>query len=381
MHDATTSQAALLPEPPAQTGRSFLFVSIALLSSVGLTGWMDVANCETYTGYLHAGTTTITADHDAVIHRILADEGQVLAINQAVVELVNAGLESQLSAKRLEVAALQVELEQSRARAEVELSSRLRNLDAEILSTQLKSADYMKDHFTQQVGREAWRHFLKDYDTATAELENGFFQPVHYNAGTPAENRVRAMLAQETALNSAEVYGAQVKLCDQHLAKLEKQKRELPVIIRQAMGVDVAENHLKQVRGAIALLESRQRELTLTTSAYGTVGVFQKRAGQRVVAGEPIVEILDQDRRFLVLQIPSRRIGSFEAGIEVGLRFPNGEKRTGKIRQIPPQTSPATQLASVSDGKDSLVPIHIDSIDKLWPSIPIGSAVEVIVSR
>ncbi len=378
MPDATAGSNSSLIEAPASPGRTLLFALFALAGSLGLTSWMERSGPEPLTAILQAHTTTIAASRDARIQQVLVDEGQVLAGDRPVVVLADDGLDSRLSQKRLEAAALKVELEQARAKADVDLAWRIKNLDAEILQTQLKSANFLKEHFDHQMEEIAWREFLDDDNAvAGATQSDERFHSVLYRVQTPDEIRIRAMLEQEAARNGVEVSDAQVKLCDERLRGLKKLRRELPEKIHCAMGVDVAETRLKQALEEIGLLEEQERALTLSTPSYGTVGVFHKRAGERVAAGEPIVEILDQDRRFLVLDVPSRRVGSFEAGAEVDLLFPGGVERMGTVRGIPPQTVPSPRRDRRLDNQDALVPVHIDPIDKLWPDVPIGSSVEV----
>ena len=382
MHDAATPSDSPPVEAPAPLGRTLLFALFALTAGLGLTNWMDQTGSETLTAILHAHTATIAASRDSHIGQVLADEGQVLTGGQPVVVLADDGFRSRLSQKRLDAATLKVELKQARAKAEVDLDWRIKNLDDEILQTRLKSANLLKEHFTRQIEGIAWQEFLDDYDAGDdAASGDEIFKPVLYRVPAPNETRIRAMLQHEAARNAVEVFAVQVKMCDQRLEELKKLKRELPAKIHRAMGVDVAETRLKQALEEISALDERERELTLSTPTYGTVGVFRKRAGDRVAAGEPIVEILDQDRRFLVLEVPSRQVGGFAAGTVVDLLFPGGEERSGKVRGIPPQTVGSLRGDRTLDNRDTLVPVHIDPIDKLWPHIPIGSSVEVTLAK
>jgi hypothetical protein len=103
--------------------------------------------------------------------------------------------------------------------------------------------------------------------------------------------------------------------------------------------------------------------------------------GERVATGEPIVELLDGDRRFLTLQIPSRSLPLFAVDAEVALEFPGGIQRMGIVRRIPPQTSNVGRDLGTSDSDDAPITLRIDPVDRLWPEVPIGSAVTVRVKN
>jgi multidrug resistance efflux pump len=104
------------------------------------------------------------------------------------------------------------------------------------------------------------------------------------------------------------------------------------------------------------------------------VGVYQKQPGDRVTAWEPIVQVLDEEQPYLLLQIPSPRIADFAPGTEVELRFPGGRKGKGRVEDIPPQASPLSGEGSTTE---TTITAHVDPVGALWPEIPFGSVVEV----
>jgi multidrug resistance efflux pump len=141
------------------------------------------------------------------------------------------------------------------------------------------------------------------------------------------------------------------------------------------MGVDLAQSRLVHARAELARLEAQRKELTLVAETSGMVGVFNKEVGDHVSAHEPIVQLLDEEQPYLVLQFPSPRISDFAPGTLVDLYFPGGKLGKGRIEEIPPQTSPIPVPGGT--GADSVITAHVEPVGQLWPNLPFGSEVEV----
>jgi hypothetical protein len=105
------------------------------------------------------------------------------------------------------------------------------------------------------------------------------------------------------------------------------------------------------------------------------VGVFNKELGDHISAHEPIVQLLDEEQPYLLLQIPSSRISDFAPGTLVDLYFPGGSFGQGRVEEIPPQTSPIPVPGAPSS--DTVITAHIEPLGTLWPNLPFGSEVEV----
>ena len=96
-----------------------------------------------------------------------------------------------------------------------------------------------------------------------------------------------------------------------------------------------------------------------------------------VSKGDLLVEIFDRDREFVTVNLPMSVVATLEANQEVALHFPNDEERHGKVDSIPPQ------LVSQKNGDqtEATFPVKILSTGKPWPTIPIGSALEVSIGE
>lgn len=359
--------------PPAPRGRTLLLAALAFAGGMALTAWLDYDGREAFAGHLQAHTVSIAAPHDGPIQSIDVVEGQSVAPHEKLLTMANGHVQSALDEQQRQVAALADELRQAVARAEVDLAWRTRQLDDDILETRLRSSSLLRERFSRELEGVAWGDLI-DGESSAFISQGTPFQWVIYELSQPAPERMRGMLAEEQARNAAEVYSAQLKLCEDRLGELQTLKRELPAKVYRANGVEVARTRLEQAQARLNLLQ-QQAESTLTAPNFGTVGIFRKRAGDRVTAGEPIVDLLDNDRRFVVAMVSSQCVSQFAPGAEVAVRFPGGEQRRGHVVHVPPQTAGVSDVSQRDS--DALVPVRIERVGRLWPQLPIGAAVSV----
>jgi len=391
-HEAITRSAPVESRPPASLGRTILFLLIALGSGLGLTAAMSSRHAPAFSARLYAQTITITAPRDARVKSILIPPGKPVTPGTQVAMLIDEGLSSDLEQQRRRVILLQRELEQARAQAEVDLAWRTKLLDDEILNNQLRSADYLKKKYLRQIRDYAWQEYLHNNALAdagsvgTGTVETGstddVFSSLMQEQMLPGEDRFRSLLRQEAIRSAKEVYDTQIQLCDQRLDQLRQLKADLPERLRRAKGVDVIETRLTVARQILKQLESRQALIPLQAPGYGTVGVYRKHSGERVSAGGAIVELLNQQQRYLIVQVPSDEMTRFAPGTQVTLRFAGGQQRRGIVRSVPPQTLEEASRRDAADRlRDVAVPVRVDPSGRLWPSVPIGSSVAVTLRK
>jgi multidrug resistance efflux pump len=143
------------------------------------------------------------------------------------------------------------------------------------------------------------------------------------------------------------------------------------------MRIDTEQARLQFARQELALLEREQSKLTVRALGNGRLGLFLKQVGERVTAQEPLVQLFDEERPFLLVQIPSERIADFTPGTELELVFPGHRIGWGRVGEIPPQTSQATGANGALG--TTLVDVHVMPLGGLWPELPFGS--QVVVRR
>lgn len=356
--------------------RAVLILMAALICGIGCAQWVNGLRVDTYVGSIQAPKTIITAKNDAIIQGIHVEEGQVVSGGEVIVTLFDQSLDRSWKAKQQELATLEAELKQSKAKSEVELALRNKEIESEVFNAKLKSSQYLKEQYIHQITNLAWQDFLQDYDSISSNGSNEeVFRSLVYESRLPDENRITAMLRQESARNSAEVFAARVKLCEEQMAELKAIQKKLPNQIRLAMGVEVIMNRLEQVKSEIKQLEFQREGLQLKAGRYGMVGNLEREIGDPVQKGAPIVELFDREHPFLIVEVPSRKISLFNEGTEVKIDFSGNTKGKGIVRKISEQ---AVQKPGTSE---SMILVHVEPAGRLWPELPIGTTVDISLEK
>jgi len=360
--------AAHEPKQPGENttftprNRALLFTVLALTAGIVATFWFERMRYERFPGYLQARLRTVAAPRDARISEILVTSGSIVTAGQPLVRLKDAAFDQRLESKQRQLESLEIELAQSQARLEVELEWRRKNILERVFEAKLKYVQALRQELQSpvefEIGREsAW----------SAPQSSANYKPHPLIEPTTGE------------IDSIQAPDSETKLCLKYIHELERMDRELPEKISRSMGVDLVRSRVAHAQAELKQLESQKRELTLVAETSGMVGVFQKDVGDHVSAHEAIVQLLDEEQPYLLLQIPSPRISDFAPGTIVELRFPGGKKGKGRVDEIPPQTSP---LAG-ENGRigETVISAHVDPVGSLWPSLPFGSVVEVSRKR
>jgi len=358
-----------LPAPP----RVIIVVCLcSVLSSLGMTNWLDSQSLKVWRGRLETVPQLVTAPLDTRIVSLEMNPGEDVKSGDVLVRVDASDLDEQINAQTELIEQLNLELEQLDAKAEVELSWRIKAIDDDIHANQLKSADLLKEKYLAEFGDVAWSNFLTD-DSKIQVVSAQGLKPLIHSLPIPDETRIRAILQQEAAHNASEVYSAQVEMVESRLKELKTLKDGLPDQIRDAHGIPLLKHKLEVAAQKLEQLEERRAQTEIASPVFGTVGLFQKRVGDRVAAGEPLVEILDRAQEFISVSIPSSDLHLFEAGQDVIVEFSGFQNRTGRIAVIPPQSS------TTNERGESCFEVKITPIDKPWPEVPFGSNVTIAI--
>ena len=356
--------------------RALIILVVALVGGICCAQWLKSIRVESYVGSLQAPKTIILAKNDAVIQEIYVEEGQVVSSGEIVVALFDNSLDQNWKSKQQELVALEAELEQSKAKTEVELALRNKEIESEVFNAKLKSSQYLKEQYIHQITNLAWQDFIQDYDSLSSNgSSEEVFRSLVYESRLPDENKITAMLRQESARNSAEVFSARVKLCEEQMAELKAIQKKLPNQIRLAMGVEVMMNRLDRVKSELKQLESQRDALLIKTGGYGMVGIFEKEVGDPVKKGTSIVELFDKEHPFLVVEVPSRNISLFNIGTEVKIAFSGNIKGKGIVQKISEQ---AIQKSGV---QASVILVTVEPTGRLWPELPMGTTVDIFLEK
>jgi multidrug resistance efflux pump len=362
---------------PASGARVVVFSLLAFAAGIGAAFWLSRMSFERFPGYLQARLKTVTAGREARIARILVTPGTIVTAGQPLVVLEDKELEQALAARRQEIESLEIELSRTRAALEVELDIKRRDILDRVFETKWRLAQLQRQP-APLLGETPlaagiagqWKNGLPPVVTLVERPSLIFDNPYRLELAS----NVKAAPARKPESIPAPAM-TEMTLCAEHIAQLEKMSRELPEKISRSMGVDLAQARLDHARSLLAALERQKTDLTLLADSAGMIGVFHKQVGDRVGANESIVQLLDEEEPYVLLQIPSPRISDFAPGTIVDLRFPGGEKGKGRVESIPPQTSDLPDENGAR--QETIITAQIDPAGKLWPSIPFGSVVEV----
>lgn len=357
------------PPLPAPLWRIVFFGLLALAGGGWLAHVATRGPATTFDGTLSARIVPVTSQRAGVLNCWHIAEGDAVDLGQVLASMADPSIDQRRAELDAQIVRLSSELEQALAKADLELDWRMKDVQQTIFAARLQSAEYLEEKHLREMEKVALTDLLEHDSTAFWTPSDAVVDSLVLKDSSNRPSRLNTVLQLESATNATEVCAAQVELCDEQISWLEELKEALPQRIRRSLGVDTIELRLETARDDRKSLEDVESLSTITSSAIGRAGVFFKRAGDYVVVGEPIVEVLDDSQRFVVLDVPSERIADFTIGRELAVTFPGGVNRRGRVVRVAPQ--------AVRDLKDSgaVVRVHVEQAGVVWPSIPIGTRV------
>ncbi|HET6424398.1 MAG TPA: hypothetical protein VFG20_11985 [Planctomycetaceae bacterium] len=368
-----TSAATATTPPAGRTSwvRVILFGGVALCAGIALSDRAQQPKPDSQKGTLLAKTTAISAGRTAKIAEILAPAGAEVIPGTPLLRLIDDQLAARITAKKRDVEAREVELQKMQAQAEVDLQWRQRELKSEAFQTQLKLAALTKEKINHQVEQLAWKEQLTtvSLDAGNESLTDTLIRPLSLVNEPPNPARLQLLLKEDAAASAVEALDVQIALCEARMSELKQLEESLTAKIRTSVGVDLAETRLKQSQEELTALEVQTSGLTIASDTYGRVGLWNKQIGDTIHAGETIVELHDQEQRFLALNIPSTLAGEYHPGVKLSLLFPGQERLAGVVDDVGPQT--------LRNSDEPVVPVRITSVGRVWPQLAIGTRVIV----
>jgi membrane fusion protein (multidrug efflux system) len=314
----------------------------------------------------------VTAERPARVTSLAARPGDRITIGDPLVILSDLELEQQLLEVNQQIETLTAELAQAERRATFELALQQSSLDERICALQLQVAEYQQQKFESELRRNLLADVLASHETAAWGGTDAILNSLLLEARWPDASRASTVMQMESMSQQSELIAANVEICEERLGSLRSLRASLSDQVREANGVGVTETRLKQARADAERLTARQAQLTIASHAVGQVGTYRVRPGDQLQPGEPIVELLDDAQRFLVAEVPSRRVPEFAPGTTVLLNFPGDEQRQGRVSRVAPQAQPR-------DGADDpIVEIEIEAAGRLWPLLPVGTRIDVL---
>lgn len=376
-----------MDEPKASMSTTILVLAASIASSSLLTGWIEASTATSLRGRVASHETVVHAESVGRVRQLLAKPGTVLRPGDplCIVASESEGDESSLAR---EVDRLEAELVRTRARVDVEVAWRQREIDREILETELRAADLLRQKFDENLRGFAWGDLAESVTVAfrTPADASPVVQPittiVPRALGEPLEATVdestrhlEALLESERARNAAEVTRAQLELCESRLDELRSLRTRLPEEIEAAHGMPRLVARRESVAQQLERLEGPV-ERTIAATGHGVIDGWNVKSGDRVDAGSPLISVVDRARTYVELPIPSASLAAYPPEAAVEVRFPGGVDREGRIVD-----RPGRAVVRESDRHDpraeSFVLVRIEPVGKLWPEVPLGTTVEI----
>lgn len=362
--------------------RVLILCAVSLAAGVAVAHWLEGRGSVLYGGALQSLTTTIAAERTARVQEILLAPGQRVFPGDKLLQLTDDRLLSQIADQQRQLVELEADLKRVQAKADVEIEWRKRELHGEIFQTEMKISTINQERTSKQVEQLAWQDHLKnlqaEIDPSSSDLVDTVLpvKSVILDSPFADQRRLQAMMREDAAAVAAESLSTQLALCEQQLLRLRKLEQDLSEKVRISVGVNLVETRINRAKEELATLEHQRDALTVISPAHGIVGTIHHHAGDLVTAGNPIVELLDDERRHLVACIPSSAATHLRKGTKVELVFPGRQHRIGLVSAIPPHATPADQT---TPSADSRVEVKVEPAGKLWPKLPVGSRVQVHV--
>jgi|GEM_PF-374835 len=172
--------------------------------------------------------------------------------------------------------------------------------------------------------------------------------------------------------DSTEVISTEASSLLSEELRLKAVRGSLPTTVREAMGVEAIKGQLEEATNRLENLKSLSREVQVSAPVYGVVGQVRYRQGDDLPNGEVMLRILHTDRRYIIVQLPTRRVTEMQAGQEVELIFPGHQEFRGQVVEVP------VLADSTGQSGDTLAAVRIEPLGRLWPMVPVGSQVDVI---
>lgn len=353
-------------------GRLLVFGGVAWLLGIAMTHWLGQPAADAVSGTLQARTTSVAVARAAQLAEVFVKPGQTVEPDAPLFRLADDRLAARRAAKRREIIELTAELTRVEAAADVDLEWRRRDLQNEAFETQLKAAEYLQARVHRQVEQIAWQEQLTGLDWWVGDAAaDSAVQPIALAADAPNPARLRALLKADEVAGSLETNAAQLALCERKLTELVELEARLEEKVRISIGVDLAKAKLQRAEDELKALQDQEQALTIRSPGFGTVGRLTAQPGDLLSAGQCVVELLDDQQRFLLANVPSASIERFRVGDKVALWFSQRQPFEGTIVDIPPQAQEA------NGNTDATIPVRIAPSGKLWPKLPIGSRVSI----
>jgi multidrug resistance efflux pump len=358
----------------------------ALILGYGAVWGYERWRYEEFPGYLQASSQLVVAGREAIVESLLVSAGAVVVEGRPLAQLADLELERRLREQQLDVETRERDLAHLEAARDSRIAQEVLELEDRVFDTRMRAAEFrrrVESLTTPPFATHRWPTLARPRNETPWRTP----EPAPWRMDFSDTLKIQQMVNEVPApVDPQRDQNPRLEppsdlipdqWCEQRIAELERRIDEIPDKVSRAMRIDTEQARLQFARQELALLEREQSKLTVRALGNGRLGLFLKQVGERVTAQEPLVQLFDEERPFLLVQIPSERIADFTPGTELELVFPGHRIGWGRVGEIPPQTSQATGANGALG--TTLVDVHVMPLGGLWPELPFGS--QVVVRR
>lgn len=326
-------------------------------------------------GVYRQEAVSVIASRPGKLLSIDAAHGTEVTPGRQLAVIEDAGVVPRVASLTNERDKLARKLDAAARKAAAEVTLRVASLEKDRLETRLRYADLLRARLDVQVRRKALEQ------AAEAGLpvagRQGAVRPVSVESAT-----IERRLSLADARNHEEVLGAQIALCEDRLAGLDRSIAELPRQLESAFEVDRLRNDLAAVEGRLKEASEAETGTAVVSPAHGRVGVYRRRPGEVVAAGETLVQVFDTERTFVLLTVGLSEAARLVPGTRVGVEFegvPTRKPLSGTVVEVTSEAEVEAEAATTPGTLSARV--RIAPAGRLWPVISPGTTALVRPER
>ncbi len=393
----STAPSNNLRHLPASFVRTVTLLGCALLIGCLFVYWLGIQSNQPIPGILAADITSLRVPTESRLlksHVRPGDEvfsGDSLLILEKTEHLTTIALHEQ------RLRELERRLQQADAQASLDLEWRTRELDRELSDVRTRA------HLIQEVNQTPTEPVRSVSRTNSQPMATGrgvyavsnpkvlgrssavpnlmiFIsgESGESSVGLPRPLKLPSPVHSRTALasegNGDSMLSIEARNVEMRLRKLEELREALPQQVRRAAGAESIRIQFDEASQRLTELKALNRDVEVICPKYGKIGQIRYEVGDTMSTGEIMLKILHTDQRYVLLNVPTHRVNEIEPGTSVVLIFPGNERYRGKVCTLP-------MLAEAAEsGRQSAATVRVEPSDKLWPEIPIGSQINVLLN-
>ncbi|MEO2012959.1 MAG: hypothetical protein ABGZ53_01175 [Fuerstiella sp.] len=382
---------------PASVVRTVTLLGCALLIGCLFVYWLGIQSNQPIRGLLAADITSLRVPAESRLLKSLVRPGDEVFSGDSLLILEKTEHLATIVLHEQRVRELEQRLQQANAQASLDLEWRTRELDRELSDMrtraqlirevnrtsheQIRSASRTNSQ-QNATGRDVYAVSKpKILENSSAVLNAMIFMSgesgessveVHRPPRRPSPVDSRAISSSEGDGNS--ILSIQARDVEIRLQKLEELRDLLPQQVRRAAGVESIRMQFEEASQRLVELKALNRDVEVICPKYGKIGQVRYRVGDTMSTGEIMLKILHTDQRYVLVNVPTHRVNEIEPDTSVVLIFPGNERYRGKVCTLP-------MLAEAPEsGGQSVATVRVEPSDKLWPEIPIGSQIDVLLN-